>query len=76
VIDGQQVKHAGVALHTLTESPSHAGLPAISVPCGFTNLNLPVGLQIIGSRFADAEVLAVAARYQRATDWHTRHPVL
>ena len=76
VIDGQQVKHAGVALHTLTESPSHAGLPAISVPCGFTNLNLPVGLQIIGPRFADAEILAVAARYQRATNWHTRHPAL
>lgn len=76
IIDGQHVKHAGLALHSLTESPSHAGLPALSVPCGFTSDDLPVGMQIIGPRLADADVIQVAARYERATDWHTRHPSL
>lgn len=76
IIDGQRVKHAGLALHTLTESPSHAGLPALSVPCGFTSGDLPVGMQIIGPRFADADVIQVAARYERATNWHRRRPAL
>ena len=46
-----------------------AGLPAISVPCGFSN-DLPVGLQLIGPAFADARVLNVAHQYQLLTDWH------
>jgi aspartyl-tRNA(Asn)/glutamyl-tRNA(Gln) amidotransferase subunit A len=51
-----------------------AGLPAISVPCGFVQ-GLPVGLQIVGPHFSEARVLATAHAYQRATDWHTRIPV-
>ena len=50
-----------------------AGLPAVSVPCGFVN-DLPVGLQIVGPHFSEARVLAVAHAFQRATDWHTRVP--
>ena len=50
-----------------------AGLPAISVPCGFAQ-ELPVGLQIIGPHFAEARLLNVAHRYQRETDWHRRVP--
>ncbi|HEX2493790.1 MAG TPA: Asp-tRNA(Asn)/Glu-tRNA(Gln) amidotransferase subunit GatA [Steroidobacter sp.] len=50
-----------------------AGLPAISVPCGFVN-RLPVGLQIIGPHFAEAKLLNVAHAYQRETDWHQRIP--
>src|SRR5215469_14249806 len=50
-----------------------AGLPAISVPCGFVQ-GLPVGLQIVGPHFSEARVLAAAHAFQRATDWHTRIP--
>ena len=51
-----------------------AGLPGMSVPCGFGANGRPVGLQIIGNYFAEAKMLGVAHQYQRATDWHTRMP--
>jgi aspartyl-tRNA(Asn)/glutamyl-tRNA(Gln) amidotransferase subunit A len=50
-----------------------AGLPAMSIPCGFVN-GLPVGLQLIGAHFAEERLLNVAHRYQLATDWHQRAP--
>jgi len=53
-----------------------AGLPAISVPCGFTRAGLPVGLQLIGQPFREADLLAVARHYEQAHDWHTRVPSL
>jgi aspartyl-tRNA(Asn)/glutamyl-tRNA(Gln) amidotransferase subunit A len=52
------------------------GLPAISVPCGFTAVGLPVGLQIVGAPFAEGTVLALAHAYEQATEWHKRHPTL
>ncbi|HML16761.1 MAG TPA: amidase family protein, partial [Bryobacteraceae bacterium] len=52
------------------------GLPAISVPCGFSSAGLPIGLQIAGAPFAEATVLALAHAYQQATDWGTRRPAL
>ncbi|HSG75529.1 MAG TPA: Asp-tRNA(Asn)/Glu-tRNA(Gln) amidotransferase subunit GatA [Burkholderiales bacterium] len=51
-----------------------AGLPALSVPCGFDGQGLPVGLQLTGSYFAEALLLGAAHQYQRATDWHLRVP--
>ncbi len=51
-----------------------AGLPGVSVPCGFDGQGLPVGLQIIGNYFSEARMLNVAHRYQLATDWHLRAP--
>lgn len=48
--------------------------PALSVPCGFTAAGLPIGLQIVGPRHADALVLRVGQTYQSATDWHLRTP--
>jgi len=51
-----------------------AGLPGMSVPCGFVG-GLPVGLQLIGNYFAEGQLLNVAHRYQQATDWHLRRPV-
>lgn len=56
-----------------------AGLPGLSLPCGFLrepgeDKPLPVGLQILGPALHDAEVLRVAAAYQRLTDWHTHRP--
>ncbi len=51
------------------------GLPAISVPCGFTEGGLPIGLQIIGPHWGEALVLRVANAYEQATAWHKRDPV-
>ncbi|MBS1160488.1 MAG: gatA [Proteobacteria bacterium] len=51
-----------------------AGLPGMSVPCGFVG-GLPVGLQLIGNYFAEARLLNAAHRYQQATDWHLRRPL-
>ena len=53
-----------------------AGLPGISIPCGFTSNKLPVGLQIIGQPFRETDLLAIAHHYEQAHDWHTRHPSL
>ena len=50
------------------------GLPTISVPCGFTNAGLPIGLQVTGAPFAESTVLLLAHAYEQATDWHRRHP--
>ena len=52
------------------------GIPAISVPCGFTSAGLPIGLMIAGPRFAEGRVLALAQAYERATEWHARRPAL
>jgi aspartyl-tRNA(Asn)/glutamyl-tRNA(Gln) amidotransferase subunit A len=51
-----------------------AGLPGMSIPCGFGANNMPVGLQIIGNYFDEARMLNVAHQYQLATDWHKRAP--
>ena len=51
-----------------------AGTPAISIPCGFTQENLPVSLQIVGRPFEDGTVLKVAHAYENNTPWHTRRP--
>ncbi len=61
-----------------TLSTSLAGLPGMSIPCGFgqgeKNSKRPVGLQIIGNYFAEAKLLNVAHQFQLATDWHTKAP--
>ena len=53
-----------------------AGLPGVSIPCGFTRGGLPIGLQVIGQPFKEAELLAVAGAYQERNDWRSRHPAL
>ncbi|SNX27736.1 aspartyl/glutamyl-tRNA(Asn/Gln) amidotransferase subunit A [Polynucleobacter meluiroseus] len=55
-----------------TLSTNLAGLPAMSVPCGFNKNNLPIGMQLIGNYFAEARLLQVAHQYQQASDWHLR----
>ncbi len=52
-----------------------AGLPGMSIPCGFGSDNLPVGLHIVGNYFSEARMLNAAHQYQKATDWHQRTPV-
>jgi aspartyl-tRNA(Asn)/glutamyl-tRNA(Gln) amidotransferase subunit A len=59
-----------------TEPFNIYGIPAISVPCGFTDTGLPVGLTIAGPRFSEGRVLALARAFELATDWHSRRPPL
>ncbi len=51
-----------------------AGVPAISVPCGFTQSGLPLGIQLVGKPFAEETLFRVAHAYEQATTWHTRRP--
>ncbi len=57
-----------------TISINLAGLPAISLPCGFDGEGMPIGLQIIGKHFDEATILRVANTYERATEWHKKKP--
>jgi aspartyl-tRNA(Asn)/glutamyl-tRNA(Gln) amidotransferase subunit A len=59
-----------------TEPFDVLGLPAITVPCGFTASSLPIGLQIVGAPFMESTVLTLAHAYERETEWHKRHPTL
>lgn len=62
---------------TTNLSPFDAfGIPAISIPCGLSKGGLPIGLQIVGPHFSEAKVLALAAAYERASSWTSRHPPL
>jgi len=59
-----------------TEPFDLTGLPALSVPCGFSQSGLPIGLQIAGRPFAEQMILRVGQAFQTATDWHLRRPPL
>jgi aspartyl-tRNA(Asn)/glutamyl-tRNA(Gln) amidotransferase subunit A len=59
-----------------TISANLAGLPALSLPCGFDNDGLPIGMQIIGKSFDESTILNLAYAYEQTTDWHKRKPVL
>jgi aspartyl-tRNA(Asn)/glutamyl-tRNA(Gln) amidotransferase subunit A len=64
----------GTASDILGAIGNGAGLPAISVPNGFTPQGLPTGIQFMGRAYAENTVLAIARTYQSLTDWHQRHP--
>ena len=51
-----------------------AGLPGISIPCGFSSSQLPIGLQLVGKRFDEASILAMGHRFQSVTDFHLKEP--
>jgi aspartyl-tRNA(Asn)/glutamyl-tRNA(Gln) amidotransferase subunit A len=59
-----------------TISVNLAGIPGISIPCGFTSQNLPIGLQILGKHFDEESVIHAAYAYEQATEWHKRKPKL
>jgi aspartyl-tRNA(Asn)/glutamyl-tRNA(Gln) amidotransferase subunit A len=63
-------------LTRFTRPINYLGLPALSIPCGFTRGGLPVGMQLIGRSFDEATLLRVGAAFQRATDFHERLPKL
>jgi aspartyl-tRNA(Asn)/glutamyl-tRNA(Gln) amidotransferase subunit A len=59
-----------------TVSANLAGIPGVSVPCGFTRAGLPVGLQLLAPPFGEETMLRAARMYEAATDWHTRRPTV
>jgi Asp-tRNA(Asn)/Glu-tRNA(Gln) amidotransferase A subunit family amidase len=72
-VNGKPVGKAMQRSH-LTYAFSVLGLPAISIPCGFTRAGLPVGLQIVGKRRGEAAVLRAAAAFEAAQPWCDRVP--
>jgi aspartyl-tRNA(Asn)/glutamyl-tRNA(Gln) amidotransferase subunit A len=60
----------------LTISINLAGLPGISIPCGFDASGMPVGLQLAARPLDETTLLRAAATYEDATDWHRRRPAL
>lgn len=66
-----------VARMTMFTRPiNYLGLPSLTVPCGFTDGDLPVAFQLVGRPFAEAQLFAMGAAYQAATEWHVRVPAL
>lgn len=57
-----------------TVPASLAGLPGVSMPCGIHSNGRPIGLQLLGEHFTEAKLLQLADAWQKATDWHQRHP--
>jgi aspartyl-tRNA(Asn)/glutamyl-tRNA(Gln) amidotransferase subunit A len=76
VTTGNAEEPVYLALLRNTEPFNLTGLPALTVPCGFSSEGMPIGMQIIGPAFAETAVLRVGDAYQRATDWHERRPCL
>jgi len=64
------------AFSRLTRPFNGLGLPALSVPCGFSADGRPFAMQLVGRPFAESTVLRIGHAYQRVTDWHTRRPAL
>jgi aspartyl-tRNA(Asn)/glutamyl-tRNA(Gln) amidotransferase subunit A len=68
------VQRVIVRLTRCTRNTNFLGLPALSVPCGFTAIGMPTGFQLIARPFAEAMLFRVGHAYQSATDWHARPP--
>ena len=62
------------SLTRFTAAFNLTGLPALSVPCGFTPAGLPIGLQLVAGRWAEARLLRAGHAYEQVTDWHRRAP--
>jgi aspartyl-tRNA(Asn)/glutamyl-tRNA(Gln) amidotransferase subunit A len=71
---GSESEALGSTLTRFTRPFNLAGLPALSIPCGFSAAGLPIGLQIAGRPFDESTVLRVAHAYEQATSWHERRP--
>lgn len=72
----ERLRPAEILLLRNTRPVNVWGLPAISVPCGFSRGGLPIGLQIVGRHWGEALVLQLAHSFEQATDWHKRRPEL
>ncbi len=69
-----QIYETRAAATRFTSPINLTGLPALAVPCGFSALGLPIGMQLIGSAFAETTILALAHAYEANTEWHRRQP--
>jgi aspartyl-tRNA(Asn)/glutamyl-tRNA(Gln) amidotransferase subunit A len=69
----RQVRPQDRGMHDLGAAGNLAGLPALSLPCGFAD-NMPVAIQLVGRPFSENTLLAIGAEFQRRTDWHKRRP--
>lgn len=58
----------------LVEPSSIAGLPGISIPCGFSSIGLPIGMQLIGPQFSEALIVRAAYLFEQSTEWHKVKP--
>lgn len=73
---GQSIDSTTAHIEDMCTTPANlAGLPAISIPCGFSK-GLPIGLQIIGKPFDESTVLRAAYTFEQLTDYHRKHPVI
>ena len=72
--DGERMVPALGAITRLTRPFNYLGLPALSVPAGFTGNGLPVGFQLAGRPFSEGLLFRIGHAYQQATDWHLRAP--
>jgi aspartyl-tRNA(Asn)/glutamyl-tRNA(Gln) amidotransferase subunit A len=71
-----EVDETSTALATFTRVVNYLGACGLSLPAGFSAQGLPIGMQLIGTPFADATLVRIGRAFQRATDWHLRHPDL
>ena len=73
-IEGTQAIEAARQLTRFTAPFNLAGLPALSVPCGFTDEKLPIGLQIVSKHWGEAKALRAGRTFEKATEWHRHIP--
>lgn len=73
-VGGREVSLAEAFCH-FNAPQNMTGVPALSLPCGFSRAGLPIGLQLVGGAGRDEALLGIGAAYQRATDWHVKRPV-
>ncbi len=76
LIEGTDAVEQARRLTRFTAPFNLTGLPALSLPCGFTSTGLPVGLQIVSAPWKEARLLQAAWAYEQSTDWHTKRPDL
>ena len=74
LIEGPDALDQARLLTRYTAPFNLTGLPAMSLPCGFSSDGLPIGLQIVGRPWAEARLLRAAFAYEQATEWHRKHP--
>lgn len=74
--DPSELDRARTSLSWFTAPFNMAGVPAISIPCGFTSEGLPIGLQLVTAPWQEAKLLRAAYAYEQATEWHKRRPPL